>query len=200
LLEIRPATPDLAPHIKAAIQQTFDWHQEQHPYAFPDVIADLLETKLEFSFCDPKGKPVPESQNLWTAHFDDVFAGYVLLDLKRGHDATFYTVTIDDIWVAPTYRRQGIGTALLAEVKSFVDAEGADNLSAKIWHGNAASFRLFQSAGFEVQCQTVRYGPMRKARSPSRKTKTPSFLERFAFALFAFLFLTLSGLLAWVTS
>ena len=55
---------------------------------------------------------------------------------------------LNDLWVAPARRRQGIGRCLMAYVARDAQGEGAHRLRSGSGAGNGPSLRLHESAGF----------------------------------------------------
>lgn len=66
----------------------------------------------------------------------------------------------DGIVVLPTYRRHGIGSALLTEALRMAAERGADSMIAHIRNENVASMRLHERLGFkrETTCYRNSHG------------------------------------------
>ena len=56
---------------------------------------------------------------------------------------------VSDLFVAPTFRRRGIGRQLLSAAECYALAGGARSLCIGVTAGNAEARRLYGSAGFE---------------------------------------------------
>jgi RimJ/RimL family protein N-acetyltransferase len=82
---------------------------------------------------------VPE--DLWVATLDEDPCGSVRLDPTHGEAAVSVSVRADA-------RGRGIGSALLAHVAEQARARGIPRLVAQVHRSNAASQRLFASAGY----------------------------------------------------
>lgn len=76
---------------------------------------------------------------LWKERKDD--PDYPLLPCRSGH--------IDDLFVAPEFRGQGIGTQLYREAERRARERGVDNLTLMVWAFNENALRLYQKLGMK---------------------------------------------------
>ncbi len=58
---------------------------------------------------------------------------------------------LDDLCVDDRYRRQGVGTALLQEVRRRAARRQADSLELMAWGFNESAIRFYEKAGFGVR-------------------------------------------------
>jgi ribosomal protein S18 acetylase RimI-like enzyme len=56
---------------------------------------------------------------------------------------------VDDLYVRPDYRGQGIGTQALEEARTFSVASGVRAIHLEVGHDNAAAKALYRKVGFE---------------------------------------------------
>lgn len=76
---------------------------------------------------------------LWKERKDD--PEYPLLPCRSGH--------IDDLFVAPEFRKQGIGTLLYREAERRAKERGVDNLTLMVWSFNENAMKLYQKLGMK---------------------------------------------------
>lgn len=90
---------------------------------------------------------------IFVAEAGGELAGYVgvLARVPRQDvDEVAYTYAlISDVAVAPAWRAQGIGTALLAHAEAFARARGAHWLRIQVLGRNRRAWRLYRRAGFD---------------------------------------------------
>lgn len=166
MLEIRSAPVSLLPVILDAARDTWDAHRARQPFAFGrGDLENFVIPGLTQAFHDETGQIAASSDRVFAATIDGAFAGYVVLTpLTLPDGSPPPHINIDDIYVAPAFRRQGVATALLAHVKALADQHDWDNLNASVWTGNDSSQKLFEKAGFAPLTTTLRYGPDRQVR------------------------------------
>jgi len=61
------------------------------------------------------------------------------------------SVFINDISIAPNWRRRGIGTALLRAAEARAAAQGHRFAATGVWPRNAASLAMFEAAGYRFR-------------------------------------------------
>ena len=81
---------------------------------------------------------------LLVAHAEGRPAGMAVVRCRGGETAHF-----EDLYVLPEFQRQGIGTALLNEVKAAVRSRGYRKLTLNVLPNNEAARRLYQAQGFQ---------------------------------------------------
>jgi ribosomal protein S18 acetylase RimI-like enzyme len=92
------------------------------------------------------------SGRIFVAEVDDAVAGFVgvlahVMPEEPDETPVPYAY-ISDLVVLPTYRRQGIGRALLAHAERFATTSGAGVLRVGVLAKNDAAGRLYYSSGF----------------------------------------------------
>jgi len=91
----------------------------------------------------------PEEHPIFVAEVDGQVAGWCSLSAYRpGRAALRFTREIS-YYLAPTYHRQGIGTALIEHALAACPALQIRHLFAIVLEGNEASIRLLEKMGFE---------------------------------------------------
>lgn len=91
----------------------------------------------------------PTQRPLWVAAWDGEIAGWLgfqnFYSARRAYDVTAEL----SVYIAPRFRRQGIGYALLKHAIARSPALGIKNLVGCIFATNEASLKLFEKFGFE---------------------------------------------------
>jgi L-amino acid N-acyltransferase YncA len=91
----------------------------------------------------------PDQRPLWVMECEGDIAGWLgfqsFYSARRAYDVTAEL----SIYIAPTYRRQGIGRKLLQHAIAQSPSLGIKNLVGCIFATNEASLRLFEHFGFE---------------------------------------------------
>ncbi len=68
--------------------------------------------------------------------------------LARGADGPAGRRHLHSMWVHPDHRGARVGAALVAAVRAWAEADGADELVLWVVDGNAAAARLYAREGF----------------------------------------------------
>ena len=90
----------------------------------------------------------PNARPLWVAVENDAIAGWLSFQSFYGRPAYHATAEVS-VYVAPNWRRKGIGNALLAKAVAQAPRLGLKNLLGFIFAHNDASLRLFEKFGFQ---------------------------------------------------
>ncbi|AXQ22688.1 GNAT family N-acetyltransferase [Acinetobacter wuhouensis] len=79
---------------------------------------------------------------------DDVFTGFVLLYLGFSSVACLKYYILDDVYVTPSYRRQGSAKQLIDTAILFARHENAQRISLETQKSNYQSHQLYEQMGF----------------------------------------------------
>ena len=90
----------------------------------------------------------PNTRPLWVALENEVIVGWLSFQSFYGRPAYHATAELS-IYVAPNWRRKGIGSALLAKAIEQAPRLGLKTLLGFIFGHNDASLRLFAKFGFQ---------------------------------------------------
>jgi ribosomal-protein-alanine N-acetyltransferase len=126
---IRPARPTDVGDVGAIERAVFSdpWSE--------DDFAECVASEAPFLIADAHG----------------VVAGYVVAQSAADQGE------ILNLGVAPVYRRQGIGRALVEGVRALLVARGVRQVYLEVRESNAVARRLYQSLGFNEVARRARY-------------------------------------------
>jgi len=62
---------------------------------------------------------------------------------------------VEELSVLPTFRRQGIGTALMEAAETWAKQKGVDQMQLSVWAKNTEAIHLYEELGY--QCHLQRY-------------------------------------------
>jgi GNAT superfamily N-acetyltransferase len=134
-LQIRPATPDDIPQILAFIRELAEYERE--PDAARATAADLLRD----GFTEPRRfHCLIAEQGTEPAGFALYFHTY---STWVGHAGVY----LEDLFVRPAFRTQGIGKALLARVAAIAVAEGCPRLEWAVLDWNKPAIDFYHRMG-----------------------------------------------------
>lgn len=150
-LNIRPATPNDAATILGFIRELATYERE--PDAVFATEADLLR--------DGWGEPARFTSLI--AEYDGFPAGFALYfttySTWRGH----HGIRLEDIYVTPALRGQGIGKALLARLARIAVDQGCPRLEWDVLNWNAPAIAVYERVGAK---QLTEWSIMRLADEP----------------------------------
>lgn len=91
---------------------------------------------------------------------DDTLLGTVRATLwnKSGMIEGIKTVCLDNIYVLPDARHQGIAKALFLEVEAWAKAQGAVRLDLHVWDFNQSAIAFYKSLGMDFQYHVMEKG------------------------------------------
>lgn len=93
-----------------------------------------------------------QSGQLFVAEIDGQIAGFVCVWLEREPESYLTSLApyayISDLVVLPAYRRQGLGSALLAQAEAFAAQQGVRVLRINVLAKNEGAKAVYHQAGF----------------------------------------------------
>lgn len=102
-----------------------------------------VESKLEWF-----RRHTPDRRPILVERIDGEIAAWVSFESFYGRPAYDHTAEIS-IYIAPEFRRQGLGGRLLKEAIEMTPALGVKTIVGYIFSHNEGSIRLFESFGFK---------------------------------------------------
>ena len=106
-----------------------------------------------------------------TESSDGTFLGYVLVGPGGGYLTPETHGFIYDVWVAPTHRGRGIGTALVRWATDWARSKGYAKIKLEVAETNAAARRVYEAAGFRPERAYM--GLVLETAAHSRQSREP---------------------------
>jgi GNAT superfamily N-acetyltransferase len=138
MLNIRPATPADVPVILRFIRELAAYERE--PGAVVATEAGLLR--------DGFG-PTPRFRAL-IADYHNAPAGFALYFTSYSTWLGHHGIRLEDLYVTPELRGQGIGRALLTHLARIAVAEGCPRLEWDVLHWNAPAIAVYERLGAHI--------------------------------------------------
>ena len=145
--------------IRKLIESDYDmvaelWKEldEMHVQARPDYFVHRDKDKIYPKDAFFQNLAHPDVLQLG-AFENEQLAGFVRATLweESGMVKGVKTVCLDNIYVLPTHRRNGVATKLFAEVESWAKEQGAIRLDLWTWDFNKSAIAMYQAMGMTPQ-------------------------------------------------
>lgn len=152
-MEIRPLHEDEAPTLVEELWVPYSEALAEHD-AFGGLVdepkADATEHRRERVRSDDTFDRV--------AVVDGRFVGYVAGDFREAPPVVRHgdTAHVNELYVRPAYRREGVADALLAEAESWAEERGCVYVSLHVHRGNDAARALYEDRGYDVTRHEMR--------------------------------------------
>ena len=147
-MQIRPATPEDIPQILTFIRELATYERE--PDAVLATEADLLRDgfgptpRFQCIIAEvPTSNQQPTTNNREAAGFALYFTSY---STWRGH----HGIRLEDLYVTPSRRGQGIGKALLAHLARIAVDQGCPRLEWDVLAWNTPAIAVYESIGAQI--------------------------------------------------
>ena len=136
-ITIRPGTPDDREQIIALITSLMQMEgaQPQPKTVMRRMFADVMTRSDRMTFL--------------VAECEGQIVGTLTMVFAYSTWSACPLVNIEDFFVREEYRRQGVGTALINEVKRIARKRGCRRADLYVLEHNAAAQRLYRKQGFE---------------------------------------------------
>jgi diamine N-acetyltransferase len=135
-------------------------YQAEHADALPDVFAltkNVLGRPWFNSFIGSADKAVRVAETP-----EGEIAAFAMIETKRSMPYAAFVprkdAVIYELGVASQFRRQGVGSRLLADCREWAKARGADSLELTVFEFNRRAIDFYESAGMETLSRTMRIG------------------------------------------
>lgn len=92
----------------------------------------------------------PELGRVWLVEQDGEAAGYIVVTFVFAMEHGGLTAVVDDFYVRPEARGEGLGKATLAAVRRACEGLGARALRVDVGVDNSVAQAVYRSAGFEA--------------------------------------------------
>lgn len=135
-IEVRQATTNDVPTLLPLIEAY--WRFEDLPGFEPQRVAAVLTRLLS----------EPQLGGGWLAFAEDTAVGYLLAVYVFSLEHLGLTAEIDEFFILPQQRGQGVGQALLEAAESAFVQAGCTNVSLQLARGNDAARAFYHRQGY----------------------------------------------------
>lgn len=145
--EIRYAAREDLPQVNELRSQVSRLHAEGRPDIFRSDFCAELQQRLYEEF---EG----DGSDVIVAVCNGVVCGFLIAQYIRRpespycHPRAFYRV--EEFGVSPAYRRQGIGTALIAFCTAEASKKGFSKMELDVWEFNEDAQKFYEAVGFRT--------------------------------------------------
>ena len=151
-IDVRAAVPADYDRIVALLTQIAALHHEGRPDIFADGGSKFSHDALTRLTEDPDVR-------IFAADTADVTcAGYLICRVKRTDHAPLLPAAVmwvEDLFVDPACRRQGIATALVERAKALGAERDCARLELNVWAFNEPAIAFYRRCGLTVQRQVM---------------------------------------------
>lgn len=145
--EIRNATEGDIKTVCLLLQTVQNLHAMFYPSIFRTVNEESLTDSVGQMISDP-------DCHVRLAIIDNKVAGYAVYKIKGSESSVqihpHHYLFLEHIAVSPTFRRQGIATALLNDFRTYAVQMGIIELRLDVWQANEDAQACFEKAGFSA--------------------------------------------------
>ncbi|WNJ95083.1 GNAT family N-acetyltransferase [Vibrio ruber] len=138
-------------------QMMYELHNEHHlacPQHFKSAQAVMEEKRISDYLESPEGLVFVAFGN----HYCIGFVSGHFADLVSSVSQPILMGSIDEFYVFPSYRGQGIGTQLLQRIEKEFEDYGVQQLFVEVWDFNQPAIKLYQKLGFGHHIHCLRKG------------------------------------------
>jgi GNAT superfamily N-acetyltransferase len=136
------------PVLAGLLQPLLEFHHRLRP----DILKPWDEALAQAAVADMVAR---EGWVVWVAWREGSIVGFSAAYIKSLPESWYRRASkvlyVELLVVAPAFRREGVGQALMAEATLRAQAEGASRVEAACWFGNEAVMALAQALGFTEQ-------------------------------------------------
>ena len=140
---IRPATAADVPVILAFIRSLADYEKLTH-----EVVATEATLRATLFPTDPATRPAAECILAFTD--DNQPAGFALYFFNYSTFLAKPGLYLEDLFVRPELRGQGIGKALLLQLAKLANQRGCGRMEWTVWNINAPAIAFYRAMGAEA--------------------------------------------------
>jgi GNAT superfamily N-acetyltransferase len=99
----------------------------------------------------------PDYGFIWLAYADGIPVACVSVAFGISTESGGVSAELDDLWVVPERRRQGIGSALIVTLQARLDKLEVTRIDAQAPHGSATLRAFFEARGYADRGETTTF-------------------------------------------
>lgn len=132
-----------------SVERLWQVQNTYHASVEPTRVRLVRECMSPDEYAAVIGNPLKE---IAVVEVEGEIVGAALL-IERPQDGAFAVATsiayVQELCIAETSRRQGIGSALLSYVNSWAKKRGLSSIELRVWARNTSAMSFYRSLGFE---------------------------------------------------
>jgi GNAT superfamily N-acetyltransferase len=145
---VRPALPDDIDGIHAVYSIVEKLHREVHPEIFkeadnPDDIKEYLLASI-----------LSGDSIVFVAESDQEIIGIVIAQIRQTQNVSVLVqrtyLNISDLVVIESFRKQGVGKALMEQVYLWASERGIKHIELTVWAFNLSAKNFYQQLGYKI--------------------------------------------------
>ena len=144
---VRFAKKDELERVNELRKQVNDLHVEGEPEIFKPGFPKELSDHINTVWNDPEQRIVVNER-------DGVICGFAVLHHIVRPETPFMFVRdyldIDEFCVDEAYRRTGVGTEMIAFIRSYAREQGFDRIELNMWEFNKDALAFYEAEGFRT--------------------------------------------------
>ena len=139
---IRPAVVSDTEAVIRLLRLIADLHREARPDMFPNL-------QSKYTFDEVQARLSNSENGVFVADINENTVGYIFCDIIN--EGTGHTLYIDDLCVDPSYRSNGVATALMDRAADYGKSNGCRFLMLNVWEFNTNALRFYEKYGFQTR-------------------------------------------------
>lgn len=152
ITNVRTATVDDAQVIASLGASIRQLHHAKRPDWFKPVDDNVIARMYRDRVLDP-------TDSAFLAEEDEMVLGFVIVEVHTGPETPLgwaqTTLSVDQIGLAPSQRRRGIGHELLDAVRHMATRVATRRIVVTTWDFNVDAHRFFEAEGFETEMRRM---------------------------------------------
>lgn len=97
----------------------------------------------------------PALGGIWLLVYDEQVVGYATLSRWFSPELEGWTAYLDEIWIGPDWRGQGLGSEAIAALIAQCQAQNMHTLRLELEDWNEGAERLYQRHGFKTEARKL---------------------------------------------
>jgi GNAT superfamily N-acetyltransferase len=139
-MDIRPARPDDIPQLLVLIRRYWDF----------EGIEGFAALRIELVLKELLAGP-PARGAIWVAESQGTLSGYLIVVLVMSVEHQGLMGEIDEFFVSPQARSQGVGAGLLAAAETYLAQRGCVRLQLQLAVGNTCARAFYERRGYTAR-------------------------------------------------
>lgn len=142
--------------ISALLQNAHDFHVKNYPRIFCDVKTSFIRKELLDFVSDPLTQ-------VRVALVKEEIVGCMIYKVYTSEKSEIINshkyLFLEQLAVSPLWRRQGVATALLKDMKAYASRLDIQEIRLEVWNANKEALACYEKSGFKVYNYRLNFIP-----------------------------------------